>query len=238
MLPRSLLPLTFANRTAPRDAPELMDDPALDPVTLEACLKDLAGVNRLSLGYRPILAFADRLAARGGRVKILDVGSGYGDGLRVLARRLAARGVAADLVGADLNPQVVAIAAAATPSTLPIRYEVADARELGGERFDAVLCSLFTHHLEDDEVVAFLRFLDAAPAFLVNDLYRSAFAARGFRLATRLLGRHTIVRHDGPVSFARAFRRADWERLLAAAGVRDARVFIGAPFRMCVEKRP
>ena len=30
---------------------------------------------------------------------------------------------------------------------------------------------------------------------------------------------HWIVRHDGPVSFRRAFRKEDWVRLLAAAEI-------------------
>lgn len=232
--------MTFAVRASPATLPELMDDPALDPSTLEVCLRSLAGVNTMSLGARPTLAFVDRLAERVARrpLRILDVGSGYGDSLRAVAGRMAARGIAADLVGADLNPHAVAIARATTEPALPIRYEVRDARDFAADGFDAILCSLFTHHLEDDEVIAFLQVLDAAPAFLINDLYRSRVAASAFAVLARLTGRHPIVRHDGPVSFARAFRRADWERLLAAYGITGARIFIGAPFRMCVEKLP
>lgn len=238
MSARAALPASFLVRASPAALPELMDDPAVDAATLAACLASLASVNRLSLGHRPTLEFVDRVAQRVAHrpLRILDIGSGYGDSLRVVAARLAARGVPAELVGIDLNPRAVAIATAATDPALPIRFEVGDAREAGGT-FDALLASLVAHHLEDDEVVGLLRLMDRAPAFLVNDLHRSRLAAVGFGALAAVTARHKFVRHDGPVSFARAFRRPDWERLLAAAGV-SARIFLGAPFRLCVEKLP
>lgn len=230
---------SFKSRASPASMPELMDDPQLAPATLAACLKSLADVNRLSLGALPTVRFVTRLARRRpGPLRLLDVGSGYGDCLRVIARHAARRGITVELVGVDQNVHAVAIAQSATDPSLPVRFVEGDARDLFGEGFDAIVCSLFTHHLEDDELVAFLRMLDRAPAFLINDLYRSRAAASGFAVLARLLGRHPIVRHDGPVSFARAFRRADWERLLVAAGVTHARISIGAPYRLCVEKLP
>ncbi|WP_420391833.1 methyltransferase domain-containing protein [Acuticoccus sp.] len=227
---------SFAARTPPHAAPELMDA-ITDPAELERCLADLAAVNRASLGYRPVLRFVDRLVARRpGRTRILDVGSGYGDTLRQVARHLARRGVEADLVGADLNPVATAIARGASEG-LAITYVTRDARALAAdEPFDAVIASLFTHHLEDEEVVTFLRVMDRVGSFLINDLYRSRLAAVGFAALATVTRRHEVVRHDGPVSFARAFRRADWQRLLADAGVTDTRIGIGAPFRLCVEK--
>jgi 2-polyprenyl-3-methyl-5-hydroxy-6-metoxy-1,4-benzoquinol methylase len=239
------LPRSFAGRTAPATLPERMDDPAVEYETFRACLSSLATVNAASFGYRPTLRFVDRLIARHGGsrpLRLLDVGSGYGDTLRAVARRLAARGVPAELVGADLNPHAARAAAeAASPPAGPvaIRYETRDARALGEEEaFDGILCALFTHHLEDDELVPFLRWMEGAAGtgWFVNDLYRSRFAATGFGVLATVFLRHPFVRHDGPVSFARAFRRADWERLLAEAGIGDAQIFIGAPFRLCVER--
>ena len=77
-----------------RLADELMDDPALDPATFHAVLADLARVNRLTLAYRPTLAFLDRAVGRQERFTLLDVGFGDGDMLRRIARWAQARGVA------------------------------------------------------------------------------------------------------------------------------------------------
>lgn len=239
------LPRSFATRTPPSALRERMDDPAVDFETFRACLSSLATVNRASLGYGPTLRFVERVAARHGRarpLRILDVGSGYGDGLRAVARRLDGLGIAAELTGADLNPHAARAAYEAAPPGTPrvsIRYVTRDARALGDEEVpDAIVSSLFCHHLEDAEIVPFLRWMDdtARVGWFVNDLYRSRLAAVGFRVLATASLRHPFVRHDGPVSFARAFRRGDWERLLAEAEVTGARIFLGAPFRLCVEK--
>ena len=49
---------------------------------------------------------------------------------------------------------------------------------------------------------------------------------------------HRIVREDGRLSIARAFRPAEWEELLARAGIKPgaARIVRRFPFRLCVER--
>ena len=54
-------------------------------------------------------------------------------------------------------------------------------------------------------------------------LHRHPVPYHFFRRFARVAHLHRFVQHDGPVSIARAFVTADWERLLAAAGIaRDA----------------
>ncbi|MEO1102206.1 MAG: methyltransferase domain-containing protein [Pseudomonadota bacterium] len=236
---------SFAVRAAPHTLPERMDGEP-DLPTYRACLKSLATVNTVSFGYAPTVRFAERLAARHtgpDPIRLLDVGSGYGDTMRAIAKKFSKNGVPAELIGADLNPHAATIAAEVSPRSEPhvrLTFLTRDARTLSAEDTppDGIVSSLFTHHLEDTEIIDFLRFIDdtARAGWFINDLYRSRFAATGFGLLATLSARHPYVRHDGPVSFARAFRRADWERALDAAGIMGARIFIGAPFRLCVEK--
>lgn len=235
---------SFRTRTAPHELPEKLDgDIASD--TFAAYLASLAGVNAASFGYRPTLAFVDRAAARRDRgrpLTILDVGSGYGDTVRRLAAHLAARGIPAAITGVDRNPLAARVAGAvpfAPPGPVTVTYRTADASALGAEDPpDLIVSSLLAHHLEDGELVEFLRFMDrtARIGFFVNDLLRSRLAATAFPVLARLARRHPFIAHDGPVSFARAFRRADWEARLAEAGVTGASIGIRAPFRLCVEK--
>ena len=89
--------------------PELMDTEPCDFETFRDCLVDLAKVNTLTLAYGPTLRFLRRLKRAGaldlGRpVRIVDVGSGYGDMLRRIGVWAERNGVAVDLVGVDLNP--------------------------------------------------------------------------------------------------------------------------------------
>jgi SAM-dependent methyltransferase len=232
----------FSHRTL---TPELMDTEACDYETFRACLVDLATVNRLTMAYRPTLAFFDRLARggllpRGRALRVLDVGAGYGDMLRVLDRWARRRGLALELVGADLNPFAARAATEATGPDRPIRWLTADALALGETPPDVVISSLFAHHLDDDELVRFLAWSEANAriGWLVNDLHRHWFAYYGFALLSRVMGWHRFVRHDGPVSIARAFEARDWRRLLAAARIPPgaARIVWRFPFRLCVER--
>lgn len=241
----SVLLRSFAHRAAPHTLPEKLDAEE-DPAVIEACLESLASVNALSFGRRPSIAFAQRAAARRREkapLTLLDVGAGYGDTLRAIATKLSSDHIAAELVGADLNAVSTRIAREATEAVdgVTLAFETRDARTLrpeSGARWDAIQSSLFMHHLEDEEIVSFLRWMDGASriGWFVNDLYRSRLAAAGFGALATLSRRHPYVRYDGPVSFARAFRADDWRRLLDAAGIEGARLFIGAPFRLCVER--
>jgi 2-polyprenyl-3-methyl-5-hydroxy-6-metoxy-1,4-benzoquinol methylase len=219
-------------------ADELMDDPALDPATFHAVLADLANVNQVTLAYRPTLAFLGRAVGKHARFRLLDVGFGDGDMLRVIARWAQRRGIAAELTGIDLNPRSLA-AAEATPSPgAPIRYLTGDFAELAGEGFDCVVSSLVAHHMTDEELAAFLRFMEreAAAGWFVNDLHRHEFAYAAWPLLASTMGWHRIVRLDGHTSIARSFRPGEWKALLAREGLTKARVKRWFPFRLCVER--
>jgi len=227
-------------------APELMDDPANSFADYRACLYNLARVNRLSLAYRPTIAFLDALAATGrlsgpGPIAVLDVGCGAGDMLRAVSAWAHRRGVAVDLTGLDANPRAARAAAGAARPGEAIRWVTADVfayRHQGP--VDVVISSLFAHHLNDAQLVRFVAWMEekARIGWFVNDLHRHAVAHVGFRAWARAAGWHRFVRHDGPVSIARAFRRPDWRRLLAAAAIPEgaASIVWQMPFRLCVER--
>ena len=97
-------------------ATKWMDDAAATEAAFGAALTDLARINRMSLAYRPMLRWLDRLVARTGatRLSVLDVGAGGGDMLRAIARWAAQRGVVVGLAVIELalreRPVVVPIA--------------------------------------------------------------------------------------------------------------------------------
>ncbi|WP_243451144.1 methyltransferase domain-containing protein [Sphingosinicella sp. CPCC 101087] len=218
---------------------EQMDDPALDPGVYDQVLRDLSRVNAWTFAARPTLAFLDRSARGMKAFRLLDVGFGDGDMLRRIARWSGRRGVAADLVGVDLNPRSEAAARAATSPDLPIAFVTGDYRDVPG-RFDFVVSSLVAHHMTDAELDAFIRFMEARAerGWLINDLHRHLLAYHGFPVLARLIGAHPIVREDGRLSIARSFRPREWRAILAAAGVPEgaARVVRHFPLRLCVER--
>jgi SAM-dependent methyltransferase len=219
---------------------ELMDAEGTDYETFRDCLRDLARVNVLSAGYRPTLGFLDRLRRQGrlgvGRpVEILDVGSGYGDLLRMVDRWALGHGIVVRLTGVDLNPWSARAAREATPQGRPIRWVTGDIFDQDRQA-DVIVSSLFTHHLDDALAVRFLRWMEARASvgWFINDLHRHALPYRTFGTLAAMLRLHRFVRHDGPVSFARAFVPEDWRRLLTEAGITEAEIRRWFPFRLCV----
>lgn len=216
---------------------EQMDDPGLAPETYDRVLKDLATVNAVTLAARPTLNFLARGTKSMTAFRLLDVGFGHGDMLRRIAKWAKRRGLAADLIGVDLNARSAVAARGATPIEWPIEYRTGDYRDVAGP-LDFVVSSLVAHHMTDEQLDEFLRFMEARAArgWIVNDLHRLAFPYMGFPLLARLLGAHRIVREDGKVSIGRAFRPAEWEAILAKAGITGAKVVRRFPFRLCVER--
>jgi len=227
----------------PAQDEELMDAPDLDPVVYAAVLTDLAAVNRWTFAARPTIDFVARAVGDRARFSLLDVGFGDGDLLRVIARWAAKRGIEARLTGVDLNPGSEHVARTATPGG-DIRYVTGDYRDLvetseprGG--FDLIISSLVTHHMTRDQLLTFLRTMEgrARRGWHVNDLHRHRFAYLGFPLLARLMRWHPIVRHDGQLSIARAFRPHEWRPLLRDAGIgQAAHIHRRFPFRLCVER--
>jgi 2-polyprenyl-3-methyl-5-hydroxy-6-metoxy-1,4-benzoquinol methylase len=216
-------------------AEEWMDDAAATEAAFGAALADLARINRMSLAYPPVLRWLDQLVARTGatRLSVLDVGAGGGDMLREIAAWGAQRGVALELAGLDRSPWAGRHAAAAGT---PGRWITADLFALDpAERFDVVLCSLFTHHLRDPDLVRFLRWIEARAVrgWLISDLHRHWLPFGFVWGLVRLLRMDPMVVHDSTISIARAFTRADWQRLLAEAGV-PAEIRWALPFRWLV----
>lgn len=222
---------------------ELMDEPASRD-ELRACLRDLARVNRWTLAYRPLIHWLNSaVPVRNSHpVHILDVGCGYGDSLRRIERWAHARSATVELTGLDLNSDTVAYAADATPSTSCIRWASGDVFAFKPDRpVHIVISSLFTHHLDDADVVRFVQWMElhSVLGWFVNDLSRSETPYYLFRAFSRLMGFHPYVQHDGPVSIARAFVPEDWRRICVAAGLsgRDVAIRGFTPGRLCVGRR-
>jgi len=223
-------------------ADELMDTEQVSFDEFRECLRHLERINRASLAYRPTLAWLDGLARRhpGRPLTILDVGFGHGDMLRRVAAWAARRGVPVRLEGVDLNPWSAQAAREATPPDLPIGYHVGDVFDWDRPA-DVVLSALFAHHLRDGDLARFLAWMDARATlgWFVNDLHRHVLPFAVVRAAAGLLPVNRLVRHDAPLSVARAFTRADWRRVLDLSGIDPARVTVEwfFPFRYGVGVR-
>ena len=215
---------------------EWMETEPVDAEDFARCLGDLATVNRMTLAHGPTLRWLARAVGPAKTFSVMDVGSGEGDMLRAIWRWAERHGKQVELVGIDLDPSSALAAEKQTLAGMEISYLTGDVFEYQPERRpNFIISSLVTHHMTDDQIVPFLRWMEATATrgWFVNDLHRSAVAYYSFRTLAFVAQWHRFVRHDGPLSIARAFRREDWDRLLADAGL-SADIRWEIPFRYCV----
>lgn len=215
---------------------ERMDTDCADYADYSRCLRDLSRVNVATMTHRPMLSWLARHAH--GEFSVLDIACGHGDGLR----KIRARYPAAKLTGIDLNPWATQAAREATDPNARIDFLNGDAFAFKPvEKFDFIVCSQFTHHLTDEQVVTFLRWLprNAEKGWFISDLHRHVLPYYGFPILARLMFWHRFVREDGQISIARAFIRAEWQVLLGQAGITEQQAFVAwyIPFRLCVGSR-
>ncbi len=221
-------------------AEERMDTDCVDFDDYQRCLRDLSRVNTVTLTHRPMLAWLARETAGLQSFSLLDVACGHGDVLRRIRRWADRRGIAARLEGIDLNPWSTKVAEAATPPGASIEYHTGDVFAHQPADMDFIISSQFTHHLTDEQIVLFIRWMEAHArrGWFIGDLHRHWFPYYGFGLLAWLARWHRFVLSDGRISIARSFVPDDWRRLVRAAGLeeRDVAIAWHVPFRLCVSR--
>ena len=225
--------------------PEFMDTESVSFAEFHDCLQSLSMINTLTLAYRPTLRwFEHRIAGAGFRhsISVLDIGCGGGDMLRQIWKWARKRNLQVELVGIDLNPWSTKSAQQVTPGDAPIRFETANLFSLDPcRRADYIVSSLFTHHLANSDLVRFIQWMDchATDGWFINDLHRHPVPYFFIKHAVRLLCSNRMIRHDAPVSVARAFTASEWRHLLEEAGIPAERTRIEwfFPFRYGVSCR-
>lgn len=209
---------------------ELLDAPARLP-DLEACLRDVARLNRFPGGARMTLAQVTRLLGQTPRARpvwILDVGTGGADLPMALVRWARQCGRPIRVLALDRNDRILAIARRFAAHYPEIVFLLGDARFLPvkAESLDVALAALTLHHLEPSEAPGVLAELGRVTrlGFIVNDLIRSRVAYWLVWLATRLLARSPLSHHDGPLSVLRAYTPAEIRDLARRAGLERIRI--------------
>jgi SAM-dependent methyltransferase len=225
------------------EIPELMDQPC-SYQEFRDCLRDLANVNLFTAAYRPTLHWLNHLATSPPQsqkpLRIVDVGCGFGDMLRRIARWSRRSGIAVALTGIDINPYSTRAAQEASSAEDNIEFLTGDLYSYNREEIDVVISSLFTHHLNNSEIIRLLSWMEehTARGWFINDLHRHPIPYHVFRLWAKLARWHPFVQHDGPVSILRSFTPFDWQQLCEKAGLKSDTVRIKRHmcFRLCVDR--
>ena len=212
-----------------RREPELMDQPGLDAAQHQHALGGLARINwwsRSDAIFWPSLeqlSHTKQQRTGDGAIKVLDLACGGGDVTVALAQRAARTQRPMTFTGVDLSETALEVARERSrEAAVSVEFQQRDVSNADlPTGFDAVICSLFLHHLDEPDAVTLLRKMSqsAERLVLVNDLIRSTI---GYGLAvcvTRLLTRSHIVHVDGPLSVAGAFSIDEARRMASEAGM-------------------
>jgi ubiquinone/menaquinone biosynthesis C-methylase UbiE len=167
---------------------------------------------------------------------LLDVGAGSGELLRVTANwtRSTARHLFA--VGLELNERSARAILEDSETFSEISSVRGDALQLpfADAQFDYVMCSLFTHHFVDEQVIHIFREMRrvARQRIFVIDLHRDPVPYFFYTTLGKLVLKNRLIRHDGALSILRSFKADEFFRLGEAAGLRDVRVEHHFPARL------
>jgi len=206
----------------------------------EDCIGELQLVNRW-MGDAHTLKntlFKEIAAAELKSFSLLDVGAGSGELLRVSANWARETHRSMRGVGLELNERsasAILDESRAFPEITSVR---GDALRLPFEQaeFDYVICSLFTHHFVNDQVVQILREMSrvAQRRIIVIDLHRHPLAYLLYTTLGKLVLKNRLIRHDGALSILRSFKANELFELAKRAGLRDVWVSRHFPYRLAL----
>ena len=170
---------------------------------------------------------------------VLDVGAGSGELLRAVAVFARKSNRKSRLVGLELNERSANAIAEESKDFAEIEAVRADAFNLpfADNSFDYALCSLFTHHFTDENVVKIISEMNriSRRKIFVIDLHRHRAAHFLYKIFCRAFFISRLVREDGSLSVLRSFTPEELKKLGEKAGLSEVSVERIAPFRLVLK---
>jgi ubiquinone/menaquinone biosynthesis C-methylase UbiE len=219
---------------------ELIDNFDLKGPELVKNLQELHTINKFLGGYNINIQgikhlLKERPLKAHNPLTIVDLGSGGGDSLNVMAKWLKSRKIEARLYGVDANPSIINYATKNCSNYRNISFLQENALEVKRIPFkpDIVFFSLFFHHFSEMDIQTILRnILHFKPGLLIiNDLHRHFLAYYSIKLLTRLFSGSYLVKNDAPLSVKRGFKRSELEAILVDSGIEKYNIQWGWAFR-------
>jgi 2-polyprenyl-3-methyl-5-hydroxy-6-metoxy-1,4-benzoquinol methylase len=206
---------------------ELLDRDDIPFADIKRNMQELDFINRHLGGHDitldGIVALIQKTPTFNKTLTIIEIGCGGGDNLRAIKKWAAYIKLPVALLGIDINAECIAYARSQQRNA-GIEFIQSDYRSTTIEiKPDIVFSSLFCHHFTDDELVDQLRWMrdNSSIGFFINDLHRHPLAYYSIALLSNVFSRSYLVKNDAPLSVKRGFKKADWQRLFAAAEIHD-----------------
>lgn len=219
--------------------PERMDDFTKGGAELTEALVHLRRLNRIFGASGPALYGVRRLwesMGRPRRLTLLDVGAGSGDINLSLLRWARKHRVEINVILADVTDEAHAESERIFSGEPRVTFMRSDLFDLPSRCADIVTASQFAHHFGSELLPkAIERMLDVSRAgIVINDIHRHWIAWCAVWLVTRLVSANRYIRHDGPLSVAKGFRRGDFRDAAGELGMKNMTVSWRPLFRYSV----
>ena len=206
------------------DQKELLDELNIPQPLLHKNLRELDILNRITGGHSISLKGIRQLITDQQKsYHIVDLGCGSGDSLRAIADWARIQKFNVRLTGVDMNADAIdylKIHCAGYPEISGFTGDYYDYLE-HNKTVDIVLCSLFCHHLNNNELLSLFNWfrVEAGVGFVINDLKRNWLAYYSAWIFTRLFNGTKLARNDGPISVLRGFKFDELNQLLIKSSI-------------------
>ncbi len=192
--------------------PERIDTGDYTAEEYDQFLVDIRLVNRFAGDNWALRAslFRDLKQEKTTSFSVLDVGAGSGELLRTCAAFARKTNRDSRLTGLELSERSSKAIREESTRFGEIDAVRADALELPfcENSFDYVICSLFTHHFHEKDVIKILKEISrvARKKVFVIDLHRHPFASILYKLFCAVFVKGILVKTDGALSIKRGFK--------------------------------
>ena len=218
---------------------EFLDNSIIATGDLYQNLIELDIINAYLGGYKASLKGLSEILKLNTTIKtILDIGFGGGDSIKLFSNFALKSKLKLFFYGVDLNNDCINYAND-NLSEIPNKKLICDyyrniTPELLG-KIDLIHCSLFLHHLNDEEIISLLKFCKQHNCILLaNDLHRNPLAYYSIKVLTYLFSKSWMVKNDACLSVKRAFKKSELKALLEKAGYTDYAIKWSWAFRYIV----
>jgi len=220
------------------DQKEYLDEDGIETKDLFRNLKELDVINALLGGYNASRKGFLRLLNEKKISTVLDIGFGGGDSIKLLSDLAGKRKKDVFFYGVDLKQDCINYASKNLSAILNKELLCCDYRAISSEllkKIDLIHCSLFLHHLNNEEIIGLFKFARANNCIiLANDIHRHSFAYYSIKWLTALFSKSYLVKNDAAVSVTRGFRKKELLALLAESGYKEYSVTWSWAFRYII----
>jgi 2-polyprenyl-3-methyl-5-hydroxy-6-metoxy-1,4-benzoquinol methylase len=202
-------------------------------------LLELDIINKQLGGYRASLNGLKYILKTNNKFeKVLDIGFGGGDSIKQFSGFAEKNSFKLFFYGVDLKNDCLKYAEDNLVTVINKELICDDYRNISEEllkQIDIIHCSLFLHHLTDEEIISLFKFAKTHQCtILVNDLHRNWMAYCSIKFITAIFSKSYLVKNDASLSVKRGFKKSELTSLLQQSGFKNFSIKWSWAFRYIV----